>query len=65
MDELTIRSGWLRKVLSKLIERELKKRGIDMKVSLGSISIKIEETRIKGHMEIDVDGDKSVLEKIL
>lgn len=65
MDELTIKSGWLRKVLSKLIERELKKRNIDMRISLGSISIKIEETRIKGHLELDVDGDKSILEKVL
>ncbi len=59
MDELKIKTKFMRNMLSKILETMLcKKTGYKVKIQLNAIQVSITEE--KAHIHIDVDGEMNV-----
>ncbi|MBO7450707.1 MAG: CTP synthase [Clostridiales bacterium] len=66
MDEMKIKSDWLRKLVSKYIMKQIKKKtGYDVKVDIGQIYVSVDDgDQAHVHLEVNADMNKADLEKI-
>lgn len=66
MDEMKIKSDWLRKLVSKYIMKQIKKKtGYDVKVDIGQIYVSVDDGDMAHvHLEVNADMNKADLEKI-
>ena len=66
MDEMKIKSDWLRKLVSKCIMKQIKKKtGYDVKVDIGQIYVSVDDGDMAHvHLEVNADMNKADLEKI-
>lgn len=61
MDELNIKTKFMRNMLSKILETVLRKKtGYKVKIQLNSIQVSVTEEM--AHIHIDVDGEMNVNE---
>lgn len=67
MDEMKIKSDFMRKLVSKYIMRKIKKSfGYDIKVDIGGIYVSVDDGDTAHlHLEVNADMNKSDLEKIV
>jgi len=65
MDELKIQSKWLRILINRFVNRELKKKGINVMISIGSISIKTVDETFNGELNMSFYIHKNDLQKLL
>lgn len=66
MDEMKIKSDWLRKLVSRYIMGLIKKKtGYDVKVDIGQIYVSVDDGDMAHvHLEVNADMNKADLEKI-
>lgn len=66
MDEMKIKSDWLRKLVSKYIMKQIKKKtGYDVSVDIGQIYVSVDDGDMAHvHLEVNADMNKADLEKI-
>lgn len=66
MDEMKIKSDWLRKLVSKYIMKQIKKKtGYDVAVDIGQIYVSVDDGDMAHvHLEVNADMNKADLEKI-
>lgn len=66
MDEMKIKSDWLRKLVSKYIMKQIKKKtGYDVAVDIGQIYVSVDDgDQAHVHLEVNADMNKADLEKI-
>lgn len=66
MDEMKIKSDWMRKLVSKYIMRQIKKKtGYDVMVDIGQIYVSVDDgDTAHVHLEVNADMNKADLEKI-
>lgn len=66
MDEMKIKSDWLRKLVSKYIMKQIKKKtGYDVMVDVGQIYVSVDDGDMAHvHIEVNADMNKADLEKI-
>ena len=66
MDEMKIKSDWLRKLVSRYIMKQIKKKtGYDVTVDIGQIYVSVDDGDMAHvHLEVNADMNKSDLEKI-
>lgn len=66
MDEMKIKSDWLRKLVSKYIMKQIKKKtGYDVMVDVGQIYVSVDDGDMAHvHLEVNADMNKADLEKI-
>lgn len=65
MDEMTISSEFTRKLVSKILEREIRKRtGIEVNIDLKPFNLKVSEEGGKAHIELDASMKKEELAKL-
>lgn len=65
MDELTIKSKWLTCLISKIVKKELKKKGIDGDLKIESLTVKAIENCISGHIDASFTIEKDSITKLL
>lgn len=66
MDEMTIRSSFTRAIISKLLERMVKKNfGYDANIIVNGFAVKIAEEKVYVHVDADASVSKEELTKIL
>jgi hypothetical protein len=66
MDEMVIRSKFMKMIIKKILRREIRKKlGIFVDIAIDELSVSIHED--KAHLHISLDGDMSTsdLEKII
>lgn len=66
MDEMKIKSDWLRKLVSKYFMKQIKKKtGYDVMVDVGQIYVSVDDGDMAHvHIEVNADMNKADLEKI-
>lgn len=67
MDEVKIKSDWLRKLASRYVAKQIKKKtGYDIKVDIGGIYVSVDDGDMAHvRLEVNADMNKSDLEKIV
>lgn len=66
MDEMTIKSSFTRAIISKLLNRMVKKNlGYDANIVLNGFAVKITEEKAHVHVDADAAVSKDELTKIL
>ena len=66
MDEMTIRSSFARAIISKLLDRMVKKNlGCDANIILNGFAIRITDEKAHVHVDADASVSKDELTKIL
>lgn len=66
MDEMTIRSSFTRAIISKLLNRMVKKNlGYDTNIIISGFAIKITDEKAHVHVDADASVSKDELTKIL
>ena len=66
MDEMTIKSSFMRTIISKLLDRIVKKNlGYDANIILNGLTVRITDEKANVHVDADVTVSKDELTKIL
>lgn len=66
MDEMTIKSSFMRAIISKLLDRMVKKNlGYDANIILNGLTIRITDEKAYVHVDADATVSKDELTKIL
>lgn len=66
MDEMTIKSSFTRAIISKLLNRMVKKNlGYDANIILNGLTVRITDEKAYVHMDADATVSKDELTKIL
>lgn len=66
MDEMTIKSRFMRTIISKLLDRMVKKNlGYDANIILNGLTVRITDEKAYVHVDADATVSKDELTKIL
>lgn len=66
MDEMTIKSSFMRAIISKLLDRMVKKNlGYDANIILNGLTVRITDEKAYVHVDADATISKDELTKIL
>lgn len=66
MDEMTIKSSFMRAIISKLLDRMVKKNlGYDANIILNGLTVRITDEKAYVHVDADASVSKDELTKIL
>lgn len=66
MDEMTIKSSFMRAIISKLLDRMVKKNlGYDANIILNGLTVRITDEKAYVHVDADATVSKDELTKIL